>query len=104
MNGHYKLIEEAQQDLMSIQQFSAQNWGEAQAKRYLEGFRKVFDLIAELPSVGKNCDYSIAESLYCFFHESHAIYYMILEKEVTIIAILHQSMMPKQHLSLRLNG
>lgn len=51
--------------------------------------------------MGKNCSDDLKD-IYRFLYGSHAIYYITIPDSILIIAILHQSMVPENHLGNRL--
>lgn len=95
----YRLTSAAQQDLMNIRRFTMEKWGAEQSKTYIHELKNTMELLAEMPSMGRNCDDSLGEGIYRFPLASHTLYY--IESSVygiIIIAVLHQSMVPEKHL------
>ncbi len=51
--AEFSLTEEARRDLEAIYLYSLENFGEAQADRYLRGLFQQFQLLADFPGVGR---------------------------------------------------
>ena len=100
--SHYKFTTQAQQDLIQIRSFTLKNWGPKQSISYLTDLKKTLQLLSEMPLMGKNCFDDLGKDIYWFLYGSHAIYYLTIPDSIVIIAILHQSMVPENHLGNRL--
>jgi len=88
----FELTSEAKEDLRKIARFTEKRWGRNQRFLYIKQFDDVFHLLAETPSVGKQCDY-IKEGYRKFPQSSHIIFYLESTKsKITMIRILHKSM------------
>ena len=88
----FELTKEAKEDLRKIARFTEKRWGRDQRFLYIKQFDDVFHLLAETPSVGKQCDY-IKEGYRKFPQSSHIIFYHeSTNTKITIIRILHKSM------------
>jgi len=88
----FELTSEAKDDLRKIARFTEKRWGRDQRFLYIKQFDDVFHLLAETPSVGKQCDY-IKKGYRKFPQSSHIIFYReSTETKITIIRILHKSM------------
>ncbi|OCH98938.1 plasmid stabilization protein [Legionella jamestowniensis] len=97
----YQFTTQAQQDLIQIRRFTLEHWGSKQSLSYLEELKKTLQLLSEMPLMGKNCSDDLKD-IYRFLYGSHAIYYITIPDSILIIAILHQSMVPENHLGNRL--
>lgn len=100
--SQYQFTTQAQQDLIKIRRFTLEHWGSQQSIGYLEELKKVLQLLSEMPLMGKNCSDDLGKDVYRFLYGSHAIYYLTMSDSIIIIAILHQSMVPENHLGNRL--
>ncbi|MDF2867715.1 MAG: plasmid stabilization system [Gammaproteobacteria bacterium] len=101
--SQYKFTGESQQDLIQIRRFTLENWSSERSIHYLSDLRKTLQLLSEMPLMGKNCLDDLEKNVYRFPFGSHIIYYLTLsEKEIVIVAILHQSMVPGKPLAKRL--
>lgn len=101
----YRLAPEAQSDLIKIRQYTLQQWGMAQSRKYLSGLGEIMRLLAETPSLGKLRP-EVGADVLSFPHASHVIYYVVHEQQVVIFGVLHKRMVPMNHLIEReiLNG
>lgn len=93
----YRLSVGAEKDLELLYNYSAAQFGEAQAENYLLDLERTFLLLAEFPHIGKNVEY-IRPSLRCHFHRSHAIYYKLNKVGIFIVRVLDQRMEQHKHL------
>ena len=93
----YVLSPEAKKSLSQISNYTLNNHGETQRKKYLKSLREKMRLISKSPDLGLKRD-EIKEGYYSIFVEKHFIYYRINETQIEIIDVLHQSMEPRLHL------
>lgn len=98
--GTYRLTRDARRDLSAIRGFTIREWGEKQSRKYLAELRKTLVLLSGNPLIGKRRD-DIDVRVYSFPHASHVIYYLLGEKDITVIGVLHGSMVPANHLEAR---
>ena len=96
----YRLTPEAQADLNEIRRYTLQEWGNAQARKYITGLRKTMNLLAEAPSLGKLRP-EVGINVLSFPHVSHVVYYIVHEQQVVIFGVLHKTMVPLKHLMER---
>jgi len=68
-------------------------WGSAQTRRYSQGLKDTFQLLADNPSLGRTCD-SIHRGLRRFEHGKHVVFYVCQADGVLIARVLHQQMVP----------
>ena len=88
----FELTRKAKEDLRKIARFTEKRWGREQRFLYIKQFDDVFHLLAETPSVGKQCDF-IKEGYRRFPQSSHIIFYREGKKsKIIIIRILHKNM------------
>ncbi len=88
----FELAKAAKEDLRKIANFTEKHWGRDQRFLYIKQFDYVFHLLAETPSVGKQCDY-IKEGYRKFPQGSHIIFYRQNTKnKIIIIRIFHKKM------------
>ena len=93
----YLLSPQAQQSLVQISQYTLDNFGERQKKRYLKMLRDHMRAAAKNPEKGKVRG-DIKTGYYSLQAEKHHIYYRIRNSHTEIIDVLHQSMEPKIHI------
>jgi len=88
----FELTREAKEDLRKVAKYTEKRWGRDQRNLYIKQFDDGFHLLAESPSVGKQCNY-IKDGYRKFPLGSHIIFYLEGEKsKITIIRILHKNM------------
>jgi len=88
----FDLTKEAKDDLKIIAQYTEKRWGRDQRNLYIKQFDDGFHVLAETPSLGKECDY-IKVGYRKFLQGRHIIFYCESTKsKVTIIRILHKNM------------
>ena len=98
--GTYRLTRDAGRDLTSIRGFTIRQWGDKQSRKYIIELRNTLTLLSENPLIGKRRK-DIGESIYSFPYASHVIYYLLENKQLVVIGILHGSMVPANHLEGR---
>ncbi|MFL0809428.1 MAG: type II toxin-antitoxin system RelE/ParE family toxin [Agarilytica sp.] len=88
----FTLTLRAKSDLKSIAKFTDHRWRRVQRNIYIKQFDEAFHMLADSPSIGKNCDF-IKPGYYKFPQGSHIIFYKIApNKTLEIIRILHKNM------------
>lgn len=101
--GQYFFTKHSQQDLVQLRCFTQETWGETQSVVYLQNIRDTLQLLASMPSMGKNCFDDLGENIFRFPSGAYMIYYLTQTAEqIVVIAIFHQSMVPTKHLGSRL--
>lgn len=93
----YRLTPDAQSDLISIRQYTVQQWGEAQSQAYISELRQTIRLIAATPSLGKGRP-DVGKGVLSFPYSSHVIYYLVHDKQLVVCGVLHKRMLPERHL------
>ena len=91
MSTKYRIRSLAESDLESIWLYTVEQWGVDQADTYLKSIIKRFDWIAENPLLGKQRD-DVKKGYYCIPEGMHLVFYKIINKQIEIIGIPHQSM------------
>ena len=92
-----KLTKQAFNELEEIKRYSVVNWGNAQAAKYLKKLKDTFELIQINPEVGQPGLLNWPQ-IYRLPVQSHMVYYQFDDQEVFVMAVLHQSMLPENHL------
>lgn len=88
----FALTWRAKNDLKAIAKFTEVRWGQAQRNMYIKQFDDTFHMLADTPTVGKNCSF-IKEGYQKFPQGSHIIFYKtVSDKSIEIIRILHKNM------------
>jgi toxin ParE1/3/4 len=83
----YRLTEQAEEDLANVADFTTGRFGVAQARKYSEGLFRAFDLLVAFPFLGTDQG-NIEPGLRRTVHGSHAIYYVVRDDEIVIVALL----------------
>lgn len=93
-----KITPRAESDLVGIWLYSKETWGAEQADKYLDQLAAGMHALVAHPELG--IDYSHVRPGYRRFRiEHHDIYYQILESELRIVRVLHESMDAPQQLA-----
>ena len=88
----FVLSSKAKTDLIKIAKYTQITWGLSQRNDYLKVLDNTFNLLANDPELGINCDY-IREGYSKHPQASHVIYYKEYKNNpIFIVRILHKSM------------
>lgn len=90
MSG-YRLTPRALRDIDQIADYTLIQWGEGQARNYLEALAKRFEWLGENPSAGRIRD-EISQGYRSYREGSHLIFYIVEQHVVAIIGVPHGSM------------
>jgi len=90
------LSRRAEKDLLDIGAYTIEEWGEAQATRYLEEIEACCERLADNPDLGRSCDY-VRRGLRRLEHGKHVVFYRREPGGILVSRFLHQSMLPKRH-------
>ena len=93
----YQLSRRARADLESIWLYGFETWSLKQAETYAAGLYDCFDLIGDMPGIGRKA-FHLRPRLLRFEHESHTIFYTVKGKKPFITRILHAKMDCERHL------
>ena len=85
------------EDLENIYNYSAVNFGETKAIKYINDIDQVFSKLSKGDISGKTCDY-IKVNLRKLNVNSHVIFYKHNENLIDVIRILHQQQDFSRHL------
>jgi toxin ParE1/3/4 len=86
----------ALKDLADIDAYTAREWGEAQADRYLGRLQTRLSKLARNPQSGRQCP-EFRPGLRRIEEGKHVVFYRELESGIVVSRILHQSMLPELH-------
>ena len=89
----FKVSKPAQSDMKDIAWFSLERWGVSQARRYAQGLKDTFQLLAETPEMGRSCD-AISSGLRRHEQGKHVVFYRMKPGGIRIVRVLHQQMIP----------
>ncbi|HNR11640.1 MAG TPA: type II toxin-antitoxin system RelE/ParE family toxin [Nitrosomonas europaea] len=95
--AEYRLSPAAQRDLDGIFNYTFQQWGAAQAVRYIDILEAACTELVETPSQGQDCSY-IRPGYRRRHIERHIVYYRMEPFGVAIIRILHYRQDVLRHL------
>lgn len=93
---NYLLSAIAQQDIISIRDYTMETWGQEQVSKYLSQLEERFEWLVKNPHSGKKRD-DVKEGYRCFQEGRHVIFYRISKVGIEIIGIPHQSEDIEQH-------
>lgn len=87
-----KVSEKAQEDIISIWEYTFENWSLNQADKYYQFIMDKINEICNKPDIGKSYD-TLRQGYWGTLVKSHIIFYRLTdESKVEIIRILHQRM------------
>lgn len=92
----YSLSRKARGDLDGIRDYTIEKWGPEQAYVYIRILGGAFERITEDPTVGKDRP-EIMNGLMSLVVGRHVVFYVMDEKKIQIVRILHQRMDPSVH-------
>ena len=94
-----KLVKDraAEADLIDIWVYSFNNWGEAQANRYLDAMEVGIGQLARSPDRG-DCRRPLREGYWSKRLEHHIVFYTFTDDEVRVRRVLHEAMDVGRHL------
>lgn len=95
--ANYLLSKLAQQDIISIVDYTMDTWGQAQVSKYLSQLEQRFEWLSENSESGKERE-DVKEGYRSYPEGRHVIFYRIAKAGVEIIGIIHQSEDIEQHL------
>jgi len=85
----YLLRPRAEQDIAEIWTNGADQWGIAQADRYLDGMVDLFDLLCEQPEIARlREEFNPPARIHVY--GSHIVIFEVIDDGVSIIRVLHQ--------------
>ena len=94
----YTLREIAQADLEEIWLYTFQQWDVNQADSYLKSLLDRCEWLAKNPLMGKSRE-DIKTGYLCFPEGAHLIFYIISQRQIDVIGIIHQKMNVENHLN-----
>lgn len=94
----FRFTDSAEKDLEKIVDYTLENWGQVQARKYIDGLVNLADSLAKNPDIGVNRD-NLFEGFISFPYESHVLYYVKDSEGIIIMRVLHEHMDAKKHLA-----
>ncbi len=92
----YQLSRRAATDVDQIADYSIEQFGIKQARRYGDGLETCFQTLAENPGFGRSAE-QFAPDLRRFEHQSHIVFYIPEDWGVLIVRVLHKKMDVPRH-------
>lgn len=96
-NSTFRLKPKAVNDLVSIYQYSYQEFGHLRAEQYIKDLDTSFHQLAQDPNLGRNCKH-IRSELLAFNVVSHVVFFQLSTYGIQILRVLHNSMDYAHHL------
>jgi toxin ParE1/3/4 len=87
----------AESDLIGIWQYTFEEWGEAQADKYLDELDSGIKRLADNPDLGVMRG-QVRDGYRALFVGSHSVYFTVTPTTVYVIRVLHGRMDPERHL------
>ncbi|MDR1621695.1 MAG: type II toxin-antitoxin system RelE/ParE family toxin [Synergistaceae bacterium] len=96
----------AKRDIADIRCFTVEQWGRQKAEEYLSTLYAKIQLVADKPAIGidRSKNLNLGVEIRSVVHVSHVIYYVVSKTGISVVGVLHQSMVLKTHLLPRLKG
>ncbi len=95
--AEFRLTPAALNDLEGIWRYTVEQWGLAQAERYLDALNASFDALAHAPQSAPPCEH-IRPGYRRQVVEHHAVYFRVEAGAVIVVRLLHQRMDAPRHL------
>jgi toxin ParE1/3/4 len=87
---NYILSLNAEEDLVDIYDYSLDEWGEAQADRYIQGLYASFALAGAKPLAGR-IRQELGDGIRSRLYQRHVIFYVEWNGGIAIIRVFHQA-------------
>ena len=75
-------------DLLAISQYTKAQWGEPQAKRYIEDLRRQIEFAAEFPGIGSEA-MGLPPEYRKLRSGSHRVIYRCTDTELVVVRVIH---------------
>ena len=92
----FRFSRRAEEDLLSIADYTLRKWGKTQAARYLGQLETCCQTLAHNPALGRLCD-EVRHGLRRHEHGKHVLFYRQESGGILVSRILHQRMLPDRH-------
>ncbi|MCG6867431.1 MAG: type II toxin-antitoxin system RelE/ParE family toxin [Gammaproteobacteria bacterium] len=87
----------AREDLIDIWRYSFDEWGKAQADKYLAEIEAGIKQLQKNPNLGKNRD-DVRTGYRSLRLNQHIVYYVPTPSVIRVVRVLHAQMDPDRHL------
>jgi toxin ParE1/3/4 len=95
--AEYRLSPAAERDLEDIWRYTQEQWGLAQAERYVDALIAMFGALAEAPDSAPACEH-IRPGYRRRGVERHVIYFRTTPYGIAVVRVLHERMEVGRHL------
>lgn len=86
----------AQDDLVTIAEYSIEQWGAERAERYVEGLDRAAHQLPGLLGITRTVEgYPELRRMHA---DRHVLIFRIVDEVVEVVRILHERMLPEEHL------
>jgi toxin ParE1/3/4 len=89
--AEYRISKLADADIAAIADYTIKTFGIKQARRYRDGLKTSFQMLADHPERGRGAE-DLAPKLRRWNYKSHVIFYTPSEQGALIVRVLHQRM------------
>ena len=96
--AEYRLTPAARSDIRSIWAYTDDEWGSAQADRYLGQIEETLELLVRNPTLGRPRD-EVRAGFRSHSAGRHMIFYRMAGGDIEIARILHQRMNARLHIN-----
>lgn len=95
---NYKTTQKADEDIIGIYVYGAQQFGTAQAERYHAGLVECFEFLAEHPFAARERT-EFNPSVRFHFYKAHVVVYVVTDEHLLIVRVLHGRQDWERHLA-----
>lgn len=88
--SEYRLRRAARDDLELIWDYTVEEWGADQAEAYLLSIMNCFEELSKNPEMGRKRE-DLRAMTRSFPKEQHVIFYEVIDADIEILAVVHQS-------------
>ena len=96
-SAEYRLSPRAREDIEAVWLYSLQEWGLAQAERYIDDLTSAFELLTARPKAGTSCE-NIRPGYRKYPVIRHVVYYRETNYGIEVVRVLHDRMLASRHL------
>lgn len=87
----YRLSIDAVEDIRTAYRSSLMMFGPRQTEAYMEGLRRTFRNLAQIPGMGRSAEH-LKSRFFSFRYQSHMIFYTVESQWIVIQRVLHARM------------
>ena len=98
-----RITQDARQDLSKIRIYTHHEYGARQAMIYLDHLKQGFKTLRAHPDIGFSIDH-LKPGYRGFRVQRHCIFYTLIDDVIAVVAILHESQLPRRQLDQRDRG